>query len=152
MASFLDILDRPSTEIERPKPLPQGTYTCVVLGLPEHGKSSQKQTPYVRFTLRPVAAGEDVDQDALNEWMRKGDGSTRQLSEASVRADYYITEDAAWRLDKFLTDLGLERDLGSMNVRIQQCPGRQVNVFIRHEASQDGTAVFARVGDTGPVE
>src|SRR6185437_1001481 len=50
MNSFSYILDKPATEIDRPKPLPVGTYTWSIQGLPKHDKSREKQTPYVEFT------------------------------------------------------------------------------------------------------
>lgn len=152
MSNFASILDRPSTEIERPKPLPQGTYSCVVNGLPRYDKSSKKQTDFVEFTLKVLASGEDVDQDDLNAWMQKPDGTTRSLADASIRATYYLTEDAAWRLKKFLEDLGTTDDDGSLRQRIEAAPGRQVNVFMKHRASDDGSTTFAEIGSTAPAE
>ena len=52
--NFATILDEAPTEVNRPKPLPSGTYLCTVTGW-ETGKSSQKQTPFVQFNLRPMA-------------------------------------------------------------------------------------------------
>ena len=63
--NFGALLDKPASEIERPKPLPQGGYICTVKGLPKFDKSSKKQTEFVEFTLQPVEAMEDVDQEAL---------------------------------------------------------------------------------------
>src|ERR1035438_8203509 len=119
-ANFGAILDKPSNEVERPKPLPQGSYTCAVKGLPKYDKSSKKQTEYVEFNLQPLAAGEDVDQDDLNAWMAKVDGSTRKLNEANIRATYYITEDALWRLKKFLDDCGVDEEDKSLRQRIEE--------------------------------
>lgn len=150
--SFASILDRPSTEIERPKPLPQGTYTTVVNGLPRYDKSSKKQTDFVEFILKPLAAGEDVDQEDLNAWMQKPDGTSRALNDAQVKATYYLTEDAAWRLKKFLEDIGTTDEDGSLRQRIEMAPGRQVNIFIGHRASEDGQSVFAEIKNTAPVE
>src|SRR4051812_25646574 len=96
--SFGAILDRAPTEVDRPKPLPQGSYTCIVKGTPRFDKSSKKQTEFVEFTLAVQAAGEDVDEDSLKEWMTKSDGTARRLQDATIRATYYITEDALWRL------------------------------------------------------
>lgn len=152
MSNFASILDRPSTEIERPKPLPQGTYSTVVNGLPRYDKSSKKQTEFVEFTLKVLAAGEDVDEDDLKAWMQKPDGTTRSLADASIRATYYLTEDAAWRLKKFLEDLGTTDEDGSLRQRIEMAPGRQVNVFMKHRASEDGSTTFAEIGSTAPAE
>lgn len=155
MSNFSSILDRAPSEIEKPKPLPVGTYTCVVNGLPTYDKSSKKQTDFVRFNLKVLAAGEDVDADDLSTWMQKPDGTTRSLADTQIRHDLYLTEDAAWRLKDFLTHLGWDiedSENGSMRQMIEQSAGRQVNVFMRHEASQDGTSVFAKVGSTAAVE
>lgn len=150
MSNFASILDRPSTEIERPKPLPAGTYTCVVNGLPRYDKSSKKQTDFVEFQLKVLASGEDVDEDDLKAWMTKPDGTSRALADAAIRATYYLTEDAAWRLKKFLQDLGIEEE-GSLRQMIEAAPGCQVNVFMKHRASEDGSTTFAEIGNTAPV-
>ena len=63
--SFESILDTPATEVERPKPIPAGTYDVIVKGLYEQGESTQKKTPFVRFIYAIQSAGEDVDPDEL---------------------------------------------------------------------------------------
>lgn len=148
--NFSEILDRNPAEIERPKPLPIGTYTMLVKGMPRQDKSSKKGTPFVEFSLSPIAAGEDVDQEALQAWQEKADGSTRVLADAVIKDTYYLTEDALWRLKKFLTDLGIEEG-NSLRTMIDQAPNRQILVTLRHEASQDGESVFARIATTAPA-
>ena len=59
--NFASILDEAPTEIDRPKPIPTGTYLCRVQGTPTYDKSSKKGTPFVQFTLRTP--------DQLDEWM-----------------------------------------------------------------------------------
>lgn len=151
--NFSDILDRPASETERPKPLPAGGYLCVVKGLPRRDKSAKKGTPFVEFILQVVQPMEDVDEEALNEWAAKPDGSKRQISEATIRATYYLTEDALWRLKDFLEHCGIEiPENASYSQLIEQTPNSQVIAFLRHEASEDGQAIFARLGKTAPVE
>lgn len=142
--NFGALLDKPSAEIERPKPLPAGTYTCVVKGLPRYDKSAKKQTEFVEFTLQPLAAGEDVDQDDLT--------AMGGFANKTIRNTYYITEDALWRLKKFLADLGIEEEDKSLRQMIEEAPGRQVAVFMKHTASDDGESVFANVASTAKVE
>lgn len=142
--NFGALLDKPSAEIERPKPLPQGTYTCVVKGLPKQDKSTKKGTEYVEFTLQPLAAGEDVDQEDLQ--------AMGGFANKTLRATFYITEDAIWRLKKFLDDLGIEEGDASLRQRIAEAPGRQVNVFVKHQASDDGQSVYAQIANTAAVE
>jgi hypothetical protein len=141
--NFGALLDTPSSEVERPKPLPAGSYTAVVHGLPRYDKSTKKQTEFVEFTLNLLAAGDDVDEGELKE-MGGFAGKT-------MRATYYITDTALWRLKDFLDHLGIE-DEGSLRQRIEEAPGKQVGIFIKHEPSQDGTTFFAQIGKTFVVE
>ena len=91
--NFASILDEAPTEINRPKPIPSGTYICVVNKW-ETGESSKKKTPFVRFTLTPIAAEEDVSEDDLAE--------AGGLEGKQLRTDFYITPDAVYRLSEFL--------------------------------------------------
>lgn len=144
--NFGALLDKPSTEIEKPKPWPVGSYTCAVKGLPRFDKSSKKQTEFVEFTLQPLAAGDDVDQEELTAMGGLASGKT-------IKDTYYITEDALWRLKDFLLHCGIEEEDGvSLRQMIEETPGKQLVVFIKHEPSQDGTSVFARVGNTAVAE
>lgn len=142
--NFSDLLNTSADEVERPKPLPTGSYLCVVKGLPEHGQSSQKKTPFLKFLLQPMQALEDVDTEALEEM--------GGLENKTIPATYYITEDAMWRLKKFYEDCGIEISGKTMGAIAEETVNKSVIGVIRHEASQDGTAVFARLADTALAE
>lgn len=144
--NFGALLDKAPTEIERPKPLPAGTYTCVVQGLPEYDKSSKKQTEYVRFTLKPLAAEADVDTEALAEMGGLGD--------KTIPVTFYITENSLFRLKDFLSHLGFDvtDPEASLREMCETTTGRQVRAFIKHRASEDGESIFAEVGRTASVE
>ena len=147
-ANFASILDEAPTEINRPKPLPEGTYLCVVKGLPRYDKSSKKQTDFVEFTHKLLSTGDDVDEDDLKAFL--GD---RKLADIQIKNTYYITEGAVWRLKEFLEHCGIDQDdIESLRAGVEETPGKQVGIFINHEASQDGTSVFARIGKTFVVE
>ena len=62
---FASVLDMPASDIERPKPLPVGSYVCVVQGQPRIDKSAKKQTEFVEYTLKLLEALDDVDADGL---------------------------------------------------------------------------------------
>ena len=147
--NFSSILDKPATDISRPKPLPIGTYLAIVEGLPRYDKSTKKQTDFAEFTLRVAAAADDVDQEELEEvGLALKDGTPR-----SMKATYYLTEDAAWRLKKFLEDLGFDfsTDL-TLREACENAANREVYITIGHEPSQDGQAVFARITGTAKAE
>lgn len=145
--SFASILDRPSNEAERPKPLPQGSYLCVVHGLPKYDKSSKKQTPYVEFTLNILQAGDDVDTEALEEM--------GGIENKTLRATFYLTDSAEWRLTEFLDHCGIEDSDGDKALthreRIDKSAGCQVWATVSHEASDDGQSVFAKLKGTAAV-
>lgn len=147
-ANFASILDRPSSATEKPKPLPVGTYLAMVKSLPEEGESPQKKTPFQKFTLQFLQAAEDVDETALAEVL-KG----KALNEKTMAYTLYVTEDAAWRLGKFLDDLGVDDANGTISFRqrISSTPGKQVLIGIKHRASEDGESVFAEIKSTAAV-
>lgn len=143
--NFASILDEAPTEIERPKPLPVGTYVCVVQGQPSYDKSNKKGTPFVEFTLRPVAAEEDVDADDLAA-MGGFDGKT-------IKATFYLTEDAVFRLDEFHEHCGIDiSEPASRKVRNDAVVNAQVCAVIKHEMSQDGSQTFARLSRTAQAQ
>lgn len=141
--NFGALLDKPASDVERPKPLPQGSYHCIVKGLPRFDKSSKKQTEFVEFTLQPMAAGEDVDEEEL--------AAMGGIANKTIRATYYITEDSLWRLKAFLEHCGIEES-GSLRQMIDETPNCEVMAFLKHEASNDGESVYATLSKTGPVE
>lgn len=142
---FADILNTPSSEIERPKPLPAGSYVCVVAGLPEFDKSTKKETPYAKFTLRPIAAGDDIDAEDLE--------AAGGLEGKTIQATYYLTEASLWRLKKFIQDCGVDvEDDRTLGQQIEDVPNQTVIAYIKHRPSADGESMFAELANTAPAE
>lgn len=146
-----DILDKPATEIDRPKPLPSGHYLWLTVGLPRYDKSKEKQTPFYEFTLKCLQALDDVDEEALQEWSTKADGTVKNLNDFTTKHTFYITEDSVYRLQDFLEHLGIDREGKSIRQCIDETPNCQVVGSIVHKASPDGTSVYANIGKTAPV-
>jgi hypothetical protein len=142
--NFASILDESPDEVHAPQPIPQGTYICVVAGAPVYDKSSKKGTPYVEFTLRPLSAEADVDESELED-VGGLDGKT-------LRATFYLTEDAVYRLDEFHTHCGLDLSDGqSRRSRNDAIMNAEVRCFVKHETSNDGTRIFARFNRSLPM-
>lgn len=148
MANFASILDKPSADAERPKPLPQGSYICVVQGLPRFDKSSKKQTDFAEFKLQPLQAQDDVDADDLE--------AMGGLVNKTIKATFYLTEASEYRLKEFLTDCGIPEEEDGEKLthrqRIEMSPGTQVGAFIKHTASEDGSAVYANFDRSFVIE
>lgn len=152
-ANFSSILDRPASEIERPKPLPVGTFLTILQGMPRHDKSAKKATPFVEFTHKIISAGEDVSEDDLKTYLTNKDGSVKNLQDVTIKNTFYITEGSAFMLKDFLKNLDFDVESDeSLRQQLDQTPGRQVYITIKHEASQDGQSVFARIGSTAAVD
>lgn len=65
---FMDSLNTKVEDIKRPPLLPVGTYRAVVTKTPEITKSEDGRYTFVDFTLRIVAAEEDVSASELEEF------------------------------------------------------------------------------------
>lgn len=147
MANISDILNRPAEDVEPPKLLPAGSYSCVVKGLPEQGESRIKKTPYVRFSFQIIAPREDVEEEDIVEYESSKDGEGRKIVGQIVTADYYATDDALFMLTDMLANLGIDfTDGKSISAAIDESPNSECVVFIKHEPSNDGKRFFARVG------
>lgn len=140
--NFGTLLDTPSQSVERPKPLPTGSYLCVVKGQPRQDKSSKKGTEFVEFTLQPISALDDVDQEELT--------AMGGFADKTIKATYYLTENSIWRLKDFLDHCGIA-DEGTLRQRIDETPNCQVLAVLKHEASDDGQSIFARLARTAPA-
>lgn len=138
-ANFESILDMPATDVERPKPLPAGTYFGVVQGLYEQGESAQKKTPFVRFTLAVQSVGDDVDEDEIKAFGEEG------VVGKTIKSTYYTTPDSLFRLTDFIEACGIELDGKSIRAALDETPNCSIGFNVSHRASQDGTQVFAEV-------
>lgn len=144
--NFASVLDAPASELERPKPLPVGSYTGIIAGLPRFDKSKKKQTPFVEFTIKLTSAMDDVDPAELEQM--------GGLVDKTMKHTLYDTPDAGYRIKEFLlNDLGLELDdSDSLRPLLDQTPNMPIGIAVIHEPSQDGQSVFARIGSTFRVE
>jgi len=148
--NFSSILDKPASNIERPKPLPVGTYLTIIKGLPRYDSSSKKQTPFIEFTHEFIQAQDDVDAEELEALggLRNKDGTAKQMKNT-----FYLTEASGWRLREFLEALGFDFEDGVTTMRqaAEESANSEVYVTIRHEASDDGKSVFAKIGGVAKV-
>ena len=142
--NFQDILDDAPTEIVRPKPLPEGTYRWVV-GAPRYDKSAKKSTPFVEFILKAISCEDDIDEEALEE--------AGGLDGKQMKATFYLTEDAVWRLDEFHEACGIDlEEEVSRRIRNDQVLNAQVLGRVRHRASEDGTQTFGELRSFAAAE
>ena len=153
--NFESILDMPAADVERPKPLPVGTYNAIVQGLYEEGVSSQKKTPFVQFAFAIQSADEDVDEEELDAFLTAKDGSKKALGGIVIKNNstkFYTTGDSLWRLTDFLDHCGIEQEGKTIRQCLSETPNCAVKILIGHVASQDGESIFAELKKTMPAD
>lgn len=142
---FADILNTKAEDVKPPVVLPQGPYLTIIQGLPEQIVSSQKKTPGLRFLHKIVAPLEGVDEDAV---AAIEGGVTGKV----VRNDLWTTPDSLFMLMQFIEHCGIDPKGKTVGQMIEETPNREVVIFIKHDASDDGERIFAKVGKTAPAE
>jgi hypothetical protein len=135
--SFESILDTAAEDVERPVPLPEGTYETIIQGMPAHGESTKKKTPYVEFTHKIVAALDDVDPTALDE--------VGGIADKTIKNTYYTTPQSLFMLTDFLEACGIDNTGRTIRQMLDDTPNASVRILVKHEPSEDGQRIFARV-------
>jgi len=139
---FRSLLSKPMDEIERPKPWPAGTYYGSITDH-KFDVSAQKRTPYVRFTIQASSAGDNIDPSDLEGI---------DLSKKPLRKDYYLTEDALYRVKAMLESIGITTEGRALGECIPETRNAQVMFEVTQRNSPDGREIYNDVGDLVGVE
>ncbi len=137
---FSVLMNKPVEEAERPKAAPAGTYLAGIVSH-EFGTSTKKGTPYCRFNFQLLAAQDDVDAEALEEA-----GGVEFMNKKRMRYEFYLTDDAMYRLREFLEE-ALELNCSGRNFDevVPETANMQVLVTIGHTLSDDGKETYANI-------
>ena len=113
---FSALLATPMEDIKRPPPLPAGNYLGRITKY-EFLESSEKKTPFVRYSVSIESAKEDIDPADLEGI---------DLTKKQLRKDYFLTELALYRLTEFLEGLGIENPGRKLSDAIPEAIGAAV--------------------------
>lgn len=113
---FRTLLSKPAADVKRPQPIPAGTWYATVKSR-EFGESPEKKTPFVRFHLVNLRAGDDIDESMLEGV---------DYSKKELRSDYYITPDAEYRLVEALESMGITKEGRSLGEMIEDAINQEV--------------------------
>lgn len=134
---FSAILGASVGSAPQPKNLPQGVYYGIIDGIPvakpRSTKEGDKGVLTVKISLNEADA--DVDEAELAEagGLVRNDGRPRQ-----VMADFWLTEDAMYRLDNFMAGFGFNAESGkSYGEALEELDGRNVTVSLKHRTYTD---------------
>ena len=141
--NFSELLSVQVDSVERPKSFPVGHYEAVIAGH-EMGKSSQKETPYVRFLIKLIGPSEDVDEDLFDA----AGGMTALRERKPLFLTFYLTKDAMFRLREFLEN-GLELNCSGRNFDevIPETANVSVTVHVSHTAGQKEGEFYMQIDD-----
>tara|TARA_R110002153_G_scaffold274298_2_gene448206 strand:- start:27415 stop:27834 length:420 start_codon:yes stop_codon:yes gene_type:complete len=139
-------MSKAADEVEAPKATPPGTYVLAVLST-ETGESQQKKTPFLRVHFSIVDAGEDVDADALEEA-----GGMAKVATRKLRHEFYITDDALFRLKDFMTMCGFDLAGKTLGEIVPDLVGAQVKAALIQKANQDGTVFYTNIASFAPMD
>ena len=129
---FKKLLAKNLDEVERPRPLPPGTYYGRVSKFTVD-VSKEKKTPFVRFLVAVTSAGDGVDAESLNGV---------DLSKKQLRKDYYLTQDADYRLKDFIKSCGIQVAGRSFESTLPDTMNAPVIMEVTQRAATDGSGEF----------
>ena len=149
MPDFSQLLKKPAGEAKRPPPLPAADYYGMVKSY-EVGDQNRNRTPYVRFQL----ALQDWPDNSPDEWqVTDADGNAHTVSKADVdlskrqmRKDFYLTDDALWRLDEFIRSCGIDAKGRDYEEIIPEVVGQPVMVEVQQYLNQNTNEIGNQVG------
>lgn len=123
---FAKLLSKPLDDVKKPPAWPAGTYLGVVSKY-EFGDQNQNKTPYARFHIKITGPGPGLEESEL-----EGIDLTKGRE---FRKDFYLTEEADWRLKAFIESLGVPTQGRTFAETVPECANGQVQVEIVQQNS-----------------
>lgn len=124
---FAKLLSKPLDDVKKPPAWPAGTYLGVV-SKHEFGDNNKNSTPYARITIKVTQAGPGLEPSEL-----EGIDLTKGRE---FRKDFYLTEDADWRLKEFIESCGIPTTGRTFAETVPELLNAQVQLEIIQQNSQ----------------
>lgn len=142
--NFSSVLDQKVEDIEKPKPLPVGTYIGVINAAPEIGPVGKNNTLAAKFKIKILMADSDVDQDLLS--------AMGGIKEREIQHTLWLTEDAAWRAKEFVEQCGVSGASKTLRESLTECMGCQIKLNLNHRPSEDGKELYLNIKSTASAQ
>jgi len=137
MVDFSALLRKPAGEAKKPPALPAADYPGVVKSF-EMGDNNKNKTPYVRLHVG-LTGWADVLQEEDKD-------PSIDLSKRQMRRDYFLTEDALWRLDEFIRSCSIEPNGRSYEEVLPELVGTPVVVEVQQYMNQTSNEIGNQIG------
>ena len=147
--NFAALLSKRVDETERPKVFPAGPYRGIVSGH-EFLTSSKKGTPFVRFNVKLISPLEGVDEELFEQ----AGGMDKLSARKPLNFDFYLTDDALYRLREFLENgLQMNGSGRAFDEMIPETTNAEFTPIVSHSSGERDTVwmnidSFARAEDT----
>jgi len=137
--NFKAMLRKNMNDVKKPQPIPEGTYRGRISGH-SYDESAQKKTPFVRFQIIPQEAAEGVDSDDLATTLQG-----QPITSKKLRMDYYLTDEALYRLKDLFASCGIDSDGRTLEECIQDMDHKNVLIEVTKSPSQDGETFYNNI-------
>lgn len=142
MSNITDLLNRRASDVEKPKPLPTGTY---IVRFADPGKQTPVKTKdgdveTMEFMLTPVSPQDDVDAAVLAA--QGGIGNRR------LRHTLWLREEDLWKIKDLGEKLGMtqdEMDEMSLAQIVANYQNKMCYAKVKHVPSKDGSEIYANI-------
>lgn len=138
MVDFTALLSKPAGEAKKPKALDAANYPGIIKSF-EIGDANKNKTPYVRFHLAATGWPGEPQTDE--------EGKPIDLAKRQMRRDFFLTDDALWRLDELLKDT-LEIEIGGRPYAevLPETVGRNVQMEVQQYMNQQTNDIGNQIG------
>lgn len=149
MVDFSSLLRKPAGEAKKPPTLPAGDYPGVIKGK-ELGDNNRNRTPYLRLLVGLIG----WPADAPTSWEEISESGERytvsqadvDLAKRQLRRDYYLTDDALFRLDDLIRSCGIDPQGRAYEEILEELIGQQVTVEVQQYLNQTTNQIGNQVG------
>ncbi len=149
--NFMDALDTKTSDLPKPKNIPQGTYNWAVI---KHDiseiKSAKGHWDAVNFSVRPVEAHGDVDQNELDAYgpLSAGLGRVSFMITREGGNEALVTQE---RLVKFLKDTLMIDGAADMTLKELLAASTNMQFMAQCLHRMDGDNVYVDVKNYQPL-
>ena len=151
MPDFSTLLKKPAGEAKKPPTLPAFDYYGIIKSY-EVGDNNRNKTPYVRLQIALTQWPDNMPDDwSVSDAEGKMITYTKadvDLSKRQMRRDFYLTEDALWRLDEFIRSCGIDPRGRDYEEIIPELVGQPITVEVQQYLNQNTNEIGNQVGKT----
>jgi len=148
MSMFAELANVKAKDVKEPVALPTGHYQAMITGMMQEHKAKSGNVA-MRFPCRLLEAGDDVDQEALQESLAAG----KPLAERTFTMDFWMSPEARYRFTNFTKAMGISDDLNLLEQAEELATaGVPFLIEVKQEVdSRDATKSYTRYDNPAPL-